>query len=451
MCVTSNMKASQISARRKFSRHLIHARSLCSGSFSSHGGSISFYQISKDDMFGTVISTTNGGIEKNTTNIAKISRSFKSVHGGNYTSDETALITDECEASVYSTPLPSVVSSDDLSFDQIGDSDLVHKLEEISYRPAQLIPLKTIIFIRCNDLIIDTCDRLFNPSQSATNSIETHGPVQNSSLSNNTDDRWIAVNDIHNTSCNNDSSMSSPAARNTRDELTQRGLEFSSNKDLWIPERNTKWHIKSHCSGLHDLAIPSSPLPSSWKELLDDNVLLWTGHIGSQICLRAEGMIGKDAESLYKLLLDSSRVKEYNEVSLGREDIWIMERLNGCDGTNEVTKVVRGTNKAPVRGMSPIIFHSLMHGKELDGGAGYSIVTRTARLLSIGGDVTSSLTMLCIGTLLIYRIEGCDNQCIMVNATQFTAPVPAMVARKLGLASNKTMFKALQKLSLKVR
>lgn len=450
MCGTSNMKASQISARRKISRHLIHARSLCSGSFSSHGGSISFHQTSIDDMFGTVISTTNGGIDE-------ISRNFKSVHGGNYTSDETALITDEREESVYSTPLPSVVSSEDLSFDQIGESDLVHKLEEISYHPAQLIPLKTMIFIRSNDLIINTCDRqdhndrLSDPSLSATNSIKTHGHVQNLSLSNNTDDRWIAVNDIHNTSCNNDSSMSSPVARNTRDELTQRGLEFSSNKDLWMPDRNTKWYIKSQCSCLHDFAIPSSPLPASWKELLDDNVLLWTGNIGSQICLRAEAMIGKDAESLYKLLLDSSRVKEYNEVSLGREDIWIMERLNGCDGTNEVTKVVRGTNKAPVRGMSPIIFHSLMHGKELDGGAGYSIVTRTARLLSSGGDVTSSHTTLCIGTLLIYRIEGCDNQCILVNATQFTAPVPAMVARKLGLASNKTMFKALQKLSLKVR
>merc|ERR1719246_425188 len=101
-----------------------------------------------------------------------------------------------------------------------------------------------------------------------------------------------------------------------------------------------------------------------------------------------------NAGSLYDLLLDSSRVKEYNKLSLGREDLWVMEtrqqQHTDCDDdeftsraerttNNYVSKVVRGENKPPM--MRPVVFHSFMHGRELEGGAGYAVVTRTARLV----------------------------------------------------------------------
>jgi len=226
------------------------------------------------------------------------------------------------------------------------------------------------------------------------------------------------------------------------------------------------------------MTVPTSPL--SFSSLLHgdsggirmDVVLQWSALIGStHNCIRSETVINKSAEWLYDLLLDSSRVKEYNKLSLGREDLWVMEttrpqRPNGDDeftsreetttNNNYVSKVIRGENKPPM--MKPVAFHSFMHGRELEGGAGYAIVTRTARLVDetttthTDGSPASSSTQpslpseLMTGCMLIVRMEGCDNQCVLINASQFTAPLPAMMTKKIGLNGMVAMVQDLRKL-----
>ena len=49
--------------------------------------------------------------------------------------------------------------------------------------------------------------------------------------------------------------------------------------------------------------------------------LQWSGNLESCSCVRAEGIIGMNAESLFELLLHSNRVKKYNKLSLGQEDL----------------------------------------------------------------------------------------------------------------------------------
>jgi len=205
-----------------------------------------------------------------------------------------------------------------------------------------------------------------------------------------------------------------------------------------------------------------------------DVVLQWSAFIGSSHnCVRSEAVINTSAEWLYDLLLDSSRVKEYNKLSLGREDLWIMEttrpQRHGDDddgdeftsrgettttNKNYVSKVIRGENKPPM--MKPVAFHSFMHGRELEGGAGYAIVTRTARLVDETTDTDNGCSSpssqpslpseLMTGCMLIIRMEGCDNQCVLINASQFTAPLPAMMTKKIGLNGMVTMISDLRKL-----
>mmetsp|Transcript_32704 Transcript_32704/g.39147 ORF Transcript_32704/g.39147 Transcript_32704/m.39147 type:complete len:116 (-) Transcript_32704:34-381(-) len=107
--------------------------------------------------------------------------------------------------------------------------------------------------------------------------------------------------------------------------------------------------------------------------------------------------------------------------------------------------------------IKPVVFHSFMHGRELEAGIGYTIVTRTARSVeedtthdNDGASLSSSqlilLSELMTGCMLIVRMEGCDNQCVLINSSRFTAPLPAMMTKKIGLNGMVTMIQDLRKL-----
>jgi len=125
-------------------------------------------------------------------------------------------------------------------------------------------------------------------------------------------------------------------------------------------------------------------------------------------------------------------------------------------GGEEVLKVVRGRNKPPM--MKPVVFHSVMYGRALEGGAGYVIVTRTVRLVDDeegsgggGGKVQASLpSELITGAMLMLRLEGGDkgeeDRCVFCNSSRFTSPLPVRITKKIGLAGMVTMVSDLRKL-----
>jgi len=81
------------------------------------------------------------------------------------------------------------------------------------------------------------------------------------------------------------------------------------------------------------VSVPTSPLPFSsllhggdgvgddGRGRMKDVVLAWSVLIRSHNCVRSDTVINMNAEWLYDLLLDSSRVMEYNKLSFGREDL----------------------------------------------------------------------------------------------------------------------------------
>jgi len=450
---------SQFPRKRSSSQHLTKARSLCNGQL--QGGSLLFHQINNDIIdVGSASKIDNRKSVEITCDSGLL--------------DKTSLVT---EATAGSGSLTISSSWGSESFAAYNENVCVHALEMPSNAPPQLISPTTTVFIRANDLHTTVCDQQQNDQhrhrQVATFNTShpyLYGPTPNPNLSDCMQDRWIAMNDIHNSpsSSNNNNSISSPVLRQAVSEIYLRGLELISNESLWIPDRKTERYLKALKVRLRltsttstrpdDMSIPTSPLPPlnllGVGEAPDDVVRTWSASIGSHICTRAEGVIDTGAKWLFELLLDSSRVKEFNKLSLGREDVWVMEkRRNDGGGTSEVTKVIRGNNKAPMVS-KPIVFHQLMHGRELEGGAGYAIVTRTARLVEDGSNSLpqhSLMSELYTGIMLILRIEGRNNRCVMVNSSQFTSPVPAMVTKRVGLASAVTMFQDIRKLGEGIR
>jgi len=386
------------------------------------------------------------------------------------------------------TTVSSSESLPDDSTDHDDDEIDAVVVSDVTPPPPQIIPMTTAIYIRANDLHITNNQ---HQQQQPKQQQHLYNPAPNTNISNSTDDLFVAINNIQQTTTNssspnnndNSSTPSSPIARTAVHQLYQRGIELVSNEELWTPEKKTGTYIRArHRTATaattnrptppsHNMAVPTSPLPSSallhtgdkGAAIGSDAVLTWSAVVGSHNCVRSEGVVERDAGWVYDLLIDSTRARAYNRLSLGREDLWVMgthrERRvlatsgdNG-DGGREVVKVVRGRNKPPM--MKPVVFHSLMCGRELEGGAGYVVVTRTARLVEEGGDGVSPpsppslLSELYTGIMLVLRIEGCnDDRCVLVNASEFTAPVPAMMTKRIGLTGMVTMIQDIRKLGV---
>ena len=145
------------------------------------------------------------------------------------------------------------------------------------------------------------------------------------------------------------------------------------------------------------------------------------------------------AKKLFDLLMDSNRVKEYNKFSVGRTDLLLLQDNLLEDGHfgRSITKVVQSETKPPIF-RKVVRFVTLMHGKELDDGNGYLIVSRA---VTKGGDDTKSQILPCeilLGVNIIRRVQGDENRCLMTNVNHNhtgSSAVPVMITKKLGLAA----------------
>ncbi len=104
---------------------------------------------------------------------------------------------------------------------------------------------------------------------------------------------------------------------------------------------------------------------SSWYEALDSSqeVLVWSGKFigdkgelyGAELpIIKTTSIIHKSPKYLAELLMDSSKVKAYNKMSLGRDDVEVFQ--SGVDTTEEEgkfgnvgeSKIVRNLTKPPM-------------------------------------------------------------------------------------------------------
>ena len=216
--------------------------------------------------------------------------------------------------------------------------------------------------------------------------------------------------------------------------LVNVGLATIFDDKMWIPDKKTEKLLEDRSSRLkHGLPL----VMNSEGTPQDTTVLMWNGkfyhaYFGHDIpAIKSSGIVAMNATDLLELLLDNSRIQEYNKISQGR-----MDELVYSDDlhTNGITKVVRSKSKPPIV-TKPLEFVSLMHAQELrpeDGhGEGYLIVTRGVTLANEKRDPSASEILLNVS--LIRKIDGFDGKCEMINVNHVSSPmIPLFVVKKLG-------------------
>lgn len=142
------------------------------------------------------------------------------------------------------------------------------------------------------------------------------------------------------------------------------------------------------------------------------------------------------------LLVDSSRVKEYNKISLGRKDVIKFDGDLENDGPfgKAITKVMRSESKPPM--LKPLALTSILHAKQLPDKSGYLIVSRgvhrpgseDAVADSSSGSAKSEIV---IGVNLIVDFDDADHdRCLMINVNHIRSPmVPLYIAKKIAVST----------------
>ena len=251
-------------------------------------------------------------------------------------------------------------------------------------------------------------------------------------------EKWIALND--------GDGLHAPIAPTAVERLADFGLTTSMNDSMWHPDSKTEKLLKkSHCPEWMKRTFKPGlvRLPQNESPEVND-VFIWTGNFkpglyGSDLpAIRAAGLVNMSAKALMELLVDSSRVKEYNKLSLGRTDLVIFQDSMESEGPfgRSITKVMKSENKPPLV-RKTLVFVSVLHAKELVDGSGYLVVSRAVHHPeedSLSNAIKSEILM---GVNLIRKVEGAeDSRCVIINANHIRSPmVPMMVAKRIGVSA----------------
>jgi hypothetical protein len=242
--------------------------------------------------------------------------------------------------------------------------------------------------------------------------------------------------------------VGSDSVQPTVEALAEAGLMAISNETLWKADKKTERVIQGRN---YTTSCRTHPQILDYEGTSKDtDVLIWSGkfsHCGHDIPVyRSSGIIAMDADELIHLLLDSSRIHEYNKVSEGRTDEIIY--TNDLCASEGITKVVRSKSKPPIVSKS-LEFTSLMHARRLtaaDGhGKGYILVTRGVTLRNEKSDQYSPEILLNVS--LIKEIDGLSKKCEMINMNYVSMPIiPSFLVKKLGYNGAISFFNDLRSL-----
>lgn len=265
-------------------------------------------------------------------------------------------------------------------------------------------------------------------------------------------ERWIALDD--------GTGSHAPIAPVAVQALAKTGLHAALDDGMWTPHTSSRyfkaspWHIHTWPSSGR-VTIPNEEVPGP-QDKYADMVLLWTGKFqhglyGSELpAVRAVGIIPAAPEALFEMLHDSTRVKEYNKLSLGREDLLVLQDNLHEDGPfgKSVTKVMRSKSSPPLVSKA-MEFVSMLHAQELEDGSGFLIVTRAVSHPDSNQHDSSVLrSEILLGVNVIRRIDGDPDRCVMINMIHMRSPmVPMIIANRIGASAAANFIKDLQKAS----
>jgi len=249
-------------------------------------------------------------------------------------------------------------------------------------------------------------------------------------------ERWVVLDDGN--------KNHAPIAPMAVAALAKSGLKSAFDQQMWSPDGKTS-RILKQAPPWNDIVWQSEgaiQLPETG--LNEKEILVWSGNFshgcyGSELpAVRSVGIVDVNPKALLELLVDSSRVKEYNKLCLGRDDILTLQGDDELEGGpfDGITKVMKTESKPPLI-RSTLQFTSLMHARQLEDGSGYKIVTRAVTLPETKEDLANSMkSEILLGATILKCIEGHDNKCLFISVNHLRSPmVPTMIAKRIGLSA----------------
>lgn len=226
----------------------------------------------------------------------------------------------------------------------------------------------------------------------------------------------------------------------TVDRLARSGLEMAMKFGPTFENRWIDWTTHKDTQKL-------LKEKEEWSALRDGDVLMYIGTskvdgYGSNLpIIRTKSILPLSAEAMAQLLMDSSQVKTYNKLSVGRKDIKVL---------NDRTKIVCNLTKPPMTSKN-MVSVTLMHSRPLgeedvdmlgdEHKTGHLVVSRAVPPKMVDDDLkdlTRNDILLGVNVLQDFG----DNQCLMTAVTHVYSPaLPQMLAKKSGCVSAQNFVK----------
>ena len=237
----------------------------------------------------------------------------------------------------------------------------------------------------------------------------------------------------------------------------------------WKPEGSTHKHMKQLAK------LDDSSSTEECYQKLKHHVLIWSGSYhnkgnhqsfyGSQYPLfLARGVVQKSPREFLNLLWDSSRTHEYNQYSLGRTDVLVIQdniiqnndNNNGHDGHGHGhesslygAKVVKSETKVPFSGLS-VTLSALMHASPLDKNdesQGFVIVSRSLNSgmagchIAVGQVETQPKNEILLGVNIMRPVPGHPDLTDLISVSQVSSTmVPQFLAFRIGMMGIQDFF-----------
>jgi hypothetical protein len=196
--------------------------------------------------------------------------------------------------------------------------------------------------------------------------------------------------------------------------------------------------------------------PSIMMSLLQGDILVYVGKakreegfVGSHLpMIKTQSVLPFAAEEVADLLMDSSKVKVYNKMSLGRKDLKIL---------NDQTKIVRNLTQPPIA-KSKMLSVTLMHARPLRDSDfdllqsmktsslstlknGYLVVSRAVPKADTSTEYADiPRNDILLGVNLIQELNA--HECVMTAVTHVYSPsLPTMLVTRFGISGARNFVK----------
>lgn len=343
---------------------------------------------------------------------------------------------------VRKNSLDSIPEKGEVRDDSAQGNNDISTPSNSSSKPAPL--RRSSSFMRISDLGMDESTHSYPPFDINGNELHPHlhrpSPTPPPGVDHDPKEHWVALD--------NGEGSHAPIAPAAINALAQNGLSATMNKKMWTAAKPTEKLIKNCPDGgvwadtRWETGVPVC-VPKRGTSA-DTDVLLWSGkfehsYYGSDLpAVRSEGVVNASPEALLDLLVDSSRVKEYNKLSLGRSDLLVLQDDLHNEGPfgKSVTKIMKSQSKPPlVRKTMELVL--VIHARELSCGSGYLLVSRAVsqdeHKPSPSHVVRCEILM---SVNIIRRVQGDTSRCVLVTVNHLRSPmVPMMLAKKLAVSA----------------